>query len=100
MPLLQGLADQPQLMEMAERHCYVGVRTPWTLASDRVWERTHRFAGPEFVIGGARLVLACLSTTSRVPPLCIVFATALIAVVYSDVERRRATTGPGIRPPP
>ena len=87
-------------MEMAEQHCYVGVRTPWTLASDRVWERTHRFAGPEVVIGGARLVLACLSTTSRVPPLCIVFATALIPVVYSYVERRRATTGPGIRPPP
>ena len=26
------------------RNFYVGVRTPWTLASPLVWERTHRLA--------------------------------------------------------
>ena len=83
-------------MGKVTRNSYVGVRTPWTLASDRVWEGTHRFAGPEFVIGGVLLVLASLATTSGVPPLCIVFATTLIPVIYSYIVSRR---GPGTPPP-
>jgi len=31
---------------------FAGVRTPWTLASETVWRRTHRLAGKLFVIGG------------------------------------------------
>lgn len=30
----------------------IGVRTPWTLSDDRVWDQTHRFAGWVFVVGG------------------------------------------------
>lgn len=33
----------------------VGIRTPWTLASERVWDHTHRFAGKVFVGGGLLL---------------------------------------------
>ena len=32
-----------------------GIRTPWTLASENVWRRTHRLAGPFWVAGGATL---------------------------------------------
>jgi uncharacterized membrane protein len=35
----------------------VGIRTPWTLSSKYVWERTHRFAAPVFVTGGLALFL-------------------------------------------
>jgi uncharacterized membrane protein len=42
------------------RNYVVGIRTPWTLSSDYVWERTHRFAAPLFVIGGVALLLHCL----------------------------------------
>jgi uncharacterized membrane protein len=34
------------------RNFWAGIRTPWTLASDVVWERTHRFGSWLFVIGG------------------------------------------------
>jgi len=30
-----------------------GIRTPWTLSSDIAWEKTHRFAGPLFMLAGA-----------------------------------------------
>jgi uncharacterized membrane protein len=33
------------------RNYMVGIRTPWTLCNDYVWERTHRFAAPLFVCG-------------------------------------------------
>jgi uncharacterized membrane protein len=36
---------------------FIGVRTPWTLASEDVWKKTHRFAGKVFVISGLFLLL-------------------------------------------
>ncbi len=38
---------------------WMGVRTPWTLSSERVWRSTHRLAGITFVLGGL-IVLAGL----------------------------------------
>lgn len=37
---------------------FVGIRSSWTLASEKVWYATHRFAGKVFVIGGLFLILA------------------------------------------
>lgn len=34
---------------------FVGIRTPWTLENDRVWDQTHRFGGKVFVGGGLLL---------------------------------------------
>jgi uncharacterized membrane protein len=30
---------------------FVGIRTPWTLSDEQVWNKTHRFAGKAMVIG-------------------------------------------------
>jgi uncharacterized membrane protein len=35
---------------------FVGIRTPWTLASDEVWRRTHRLAAVLMVAGGLLLL--------------------------------------------
>jgi len=45
------------LMENAERNWFIGIRTPWTLSSDRVWRKTHRLGGKLFRIAGAVAVL-------------------------------------------
>ena len=37
---------------------FVGVRTPWTLASARSWEATNRLGGRVFVLGGVGLAIA------------------------------------------
>ena len=37
---------------------FLGVRTPWTLSSDAVWEKTHRAAGPVVFLFGLALVIA------------------------------------------
>lgn len=36
------------LMEHAKRNWFIGVRTPWTLSSDSVWDKTHRLGGKLF----------------------------------------------------
>jgi uncharacterized membrane protein len=34
------------------KNFWLGIRTPWTLASDEVWLKTHRLAGAMFVVTG------------------------------------------------
>lgn len=41
-----------------------GIRVPWTLESDEVWYRTHRLAGPIWVVGGLSLLLTPLVPTA------------------------------------
>ncbi len=43
-----------------------GVRTPWTLASERVWRETHRVAGPVFGLLGAVVILAAVFTSNQI----------------------------------
>ncbi|MEZ4862981.1 MAG: SdpI family protein [Caldilineaceae bacterium] len=45
-------------MGKIRRNYMFGVRTPWTLASDLAWNKTHRFTGRLFVIAGLLILLA------------------------------------------
>ena len=56
----------------------VGVRTPWTLADERVWDRTHRFGGWAMVLGGLVILVGGL-----IPPLEV--KPALVGVVGGGV---------------
>lgn len=65
---------------------FIGIRTPWTLESETVWKKTHRLAGPLWVIGG--LIVVVLSLILDNKPLSIGFMVitgiiALVPVVYS-----------------
>ncbi len=69
------------------RYNYVlGLRLPWTLSSERVWDRTHRFAGPLVMVGGAVLttigIIAPLAWSVPIVFLCT-FGPVLIASVHS-----------------
>jgi uncharacterized membrane protein len=37
---------------------FMGIRTPWTLADEDVWRRTHRLAGPVWMLAGLVAVFA------------------------------------------
>ncbi len=74
------------------RNFWVGIRTPWTITSDVVWERTHRLGGWLFVLGG--LLGVIMSFVPLLRPwglLVIVGLIALILVVYSFVIHQRNT---------
>jgi uncharacterized membrane protein len=48
------------LMRRAKRNYFIGIRTPWTLASDRVWDQTHRVGSILFVLCGIIAVFGAL----------------------------------------
>jgi uncharacterized membrane protein len=68
------------------RNFYIGVRVPWTLASDRVWNDTHRLAA--WVMFGAGIVGFVLTISGMwiVIPIVLLVASALIPVIYSFVH--------------
>ncbi|NUQ72174.1 MAG: SdpI family protein [Polyangiaceae bacterium] len=72
------------------RNYIMGIRTPWTLANDEVWLRTHRLGGKVFVVGGLAVVaVALLDQAALALPLML--ATALIPVVYSYLVYRKVS---------
>lgn len=65
---------------------FMGVRTPWTLSDERVWDKTHRLAGPLFMLAGlATILAACLLPQSWQINVLLTstLGAALIASVYS-----------------
>src|SRR5258708_28004997 len=64
------------------RNFWAGIRTPWTLASDVVWERTHRFGGWLFVIGGLLGVIMSFISVLRVWGF-IVVVVAIVVILYA-----------------
>lgn len=80
------------VLSKVRRNFYIGVRTPWTLANERVWHATHRFAAKSFVIAGL-LGLAMALAGVQFGPIVVIVAGALAPVVYSlvfykQLERR------------
>jgi len=72
------------------RNFFVGIRTPWTLASPEVWLRTHRIGGVLFVAGGG-VILVHSFVGSGAPyfALWVIGGIALFLVVYSYLLYRR-----------
>lgn len=78
------------LTENAERNWFIGIRTPWTLSSDRVWKRTNRLGGKLFKIAGIAAIFGAFF-----PELAIYFIlvpvifVAGFTVVYSYIEYQK-----------
>ncbi|MBK6792353.1 MAG: SdpI family protein [Anaerolineales bacterium] len=41
------------LLRQAKRNFFIGIRTPWTLSSDSVWDKTHQLGSVLFMVSGA-----------------------------------------------
>ncbi|MEZ4364105.1 MAG: SdpI family protein [Kofleriaceae bacterium] len=71
------------------RNFFVGIRTPWTLASEEVWLRTHRLGGKVIVLAGLGLVLSSALGGGFVFVIAAIALVAVIPIVYSYVLYRR-----------
>ncbi|NLM38295.1 MAG: SdpI family protein [Firmicutes bacterium] len=72
-------------MPQIEPNYFVGIRTPWTLASARVWTKTHRLGGQLFFWSGVALVIGTVLPARIRFWLLMVLAVgcALATMVYS-----------------
>jgi uncharacterized membrane protein len=85
------LALLGNVLGKVRRNFWVGVRTPWTLADVRVWERTHRLAAWLFTVAGLLGAVAALFLPPAGLPFCFagIVLAALLPAVYSLVVYKR-----------
>jgi uncharacterized membrane protein len=78
------------LIGKAKRNWFIGIRTPWTLSSDRVWDKTHAIGGKLFRIAG---ILAFGGVVFPGIALLVLLGPVLIItgylVVYSYLEFKK-----------
>jgi uncharacterized membrane protein len=76
----------------------VGIRTPWTLASEEVWIRTHRLGGKLMVAAGLAIIVAAMLPipSGLLAGVCGagVAVMACVPIVYSYLLWRREKAQP------
>jgi len=85
------------VMGRFKHNYFVGIKTPWTLANEDVWRKTHRMAAPLWVIGG---IVNILLTVTGMNYNGIAFATimsviVLVPLVYSYVTYQKIVNNKG-----
>ena len=68
-----------------------GIRTPWTLADEGVWRRTHRLGAWLFILAGL-IILATMFVRGLwgvILPLAGIGAAVLVPIVFSYIEYRK-----------
>ncbi|HNQ95896.1 MAG TPA: SdpI family protein [Anaerolineales bacterium] len=80
------------MMGKAKRNFFIGIRTPWTLSSETVWDETHKLGSKLFMLGGAVTILsAFLGETGIWIMLAAILIAAFVPIVYSYVLYQRET---------
>jgi uncharacterized membrane protein len=83
------------------RNFWMGVRTPWTIASEAVWNQTHRLAAWLFVAAG----LVGFALVMVLPPsaawvvFALIIVASLVPVIYSLVLYKRLEREGKLEPP-
>lgn len=62
-----------------KRNWFLGIRTPWTLSNDEVWNKTHRFGGKLFMIMGVIIMFIGISPTKL---RIVLFVPSLIILLF------------------
>lgn len=73
---------------------FIGARTPWTLSSETVWNKTNRLAGKLFVLGGLLMVAEAVAPLKLRLPLLLIIVTSisLVPIIYSYLLYRQEQT--------
>lgn len=87
-----------KVMNNLQQNRWVGIRTPWTLRNERVWQQTHAFGARYSILGGIIILLGSVAGyffsilwISIASMLIGVFIAAFIPVIYSYLIYRKIT---------
>jgi len=83
------------LVENAKRNWFIGIRTPWTLSNEKVWDKTHRIGGKLFKVTGIIAFLGIFFPKYAILFVIIpVISVAVYAIIYSYFEYQKQTSSP------
>ena len=67
------------LIDKAKRNWFVGIRTPWTLSSQKVWDKTHQLGGQLFKLSA---IIALLGLLSESLAIYLMIGPIILASIY------------------
>ena len=70
------------LIKNAKRNWFIGIRTPWTLSNEIVWEKTHKIGGKLFKISG---IIAFIGTFFPKISFWLVIVPIVFTVFYTII---------------
>jgi uncharacterized membrane protein len=78
------------LLQKAKRNWFIGIRTPWTLSSDNVWDKTHRLGAKLYMLAGIIALLGVLLPKIAIWLVIVPVITASIyTIAYSYFEYKK-----------
>jgi len=100
LPILIGalFVFMGNLLPRIRPNWFMGIRTPWTLSSERVWRKTHRVGGYAFTLAGLAFIATAfipMGDKSTAVMVGAILLMVLLPVVYSYLEWRREREGIG-----
>ncbi len=77
----------------AKQNWFVGIKTPWTLSSKKVWDKTHALGGKLFRAAGAVALIGIIYPAwGLMAAVAMMIAAAAITFVYSYLEYKKEKT--------
>jgi uncharacterized membrane protein len=78
------------LIENTKRNWFIGIKTPWTLSSEVVWNKTHKIGGKLFKVVGIIAFLGIIFPNYAFFLILFpVIAVSIYTVIYSYFEYRK-----------
>jgi uncharacterized membrane protein len=78
------------LCENAKRNWSIGIRTPWTLSNDIVWDKTHKIGGKLFKIAGVVALFGIFFQKYTLFFILVpVILVAAYTIIYSYIEYQK-----------
>ena len=78
------------VLENAKQNWFIGIRTPWTLSSEAVWEKTNKLGAKLFKItAAAALFSALLGAKAFGAVIFLLVGASLFLMIYSYLEFRK-----------
>lgn len=75
------------LVEKAKRNYFIGIRTPWTLSSDAVWDKTHKIGGKLFKLSGIITLFGIfVPKYAFILIMVSVFSATIYSLIYSYIQ--------------
>ena len=69
-------------MSQIRHNYFIGIKTPWTLASEYVWKKTHRLGGIAFIISGILMGLSSFIDYKFSGTIIVILIIGMITGLY------------------
>ena len=82
------------VLEKTKSNFFVGIRTPWTISDETVWEKTHKLGGKLFKASGIIALFGVFFKEFAFVLIIVpILAASAYAFVYSYIEYKKIHKG-------